>query len=106
MDTELKQQWLTALRSGEYKQGREFMRCGDAYCALGVLCAISGEIRFTPIVCDRYPGLYNSNCKDSDEGASSWVTKQISDEAYESISSMNDYGYTFRQIADYIEANI
>lgn len=46
MNPEIKQRWLTALRSGEYKQG--FSRLclknsdnEDTYCCLGVLCELA-----------------------------------------------------------------
>ena len=48
MDPELKQRWLTALRSGEYEQGHEYLARLDrgeekpAFCCLGVLCAAEG----------------------------------------------------------------
>lgn len=42
MNPEIKEKWITALTSGEYKQGKGYMRVGDAnggykYCCLGVL---------------------------------------------------------------------
>ena len=46
MNRELLQDWVTALRSGKYKQGEELLRQTlgeeDCYCATGVLCDISG----------------------------------------------------------------
>ena len=46
MNRELLQDWVTALRSGKYNQGTEFLRSTvdeeDCYCATGVLCDISG----------------------------------------------------------------
>jgi hypothetical protein len=39
MDKELKHNWTHALRSGEYKQGKRFLRSSsDEYCCLGVIC--------------------------------------------------------------------
>jgi len=39
MNEVIKQQWLAALRSGEYDQGRDRLRTDDgAFCCLGVLC--------------------------------------------------------------------
>lgn len=37
--------WITALRSGKYKQGRFALKHmeEDTYCCLGVLCEISGK---------------------------------------------------------------
>lgn len=41
MDKELKDKWVAALRSGEYKQGRSYLKRGDLYCCLGVLCEVA-----------------------------------------------------------------
>lgn len=45
MNAEVKQQWLEALRSGEYKQGQEQLHKtgpeGDRFCCLGVLCDLA-----------------------------------------------------------------
>ena len=41
MNPKIKEKWLKALRSGEYKQGRESLRKDDKYCCLGVLCDIA-----------------------------------------------------------------
>jgi hypothetical protein len=42
MNQTIKQQWVAALRSGQYKQGKGKLRRasseGDLYCCLGVLC--------------------------------------------------------------------
>lgn len=41
MDSELKQKWVDALRSGDYEQGQEQLQTPDGkYCCLGVLCDI------------------------------------------------------------------
>jgi hypothetical protein len=37
MNSTIKAQWLEALRSGRYKQGRLCLRSEDGYCCLGVL---------------------------------------------------------------------
>lgn len=39
MNQEIKQRWVAALRSGQYKQGRYMLRSkDDCFCCLGVLC--------------------------------------------------------------------
>ncbi len=38
MNEEIKRAWLTALRSGEYQQGRQALRRDNAFCCLGILC--------------------------------------------------------------------
>jgi hypothetical protein len=41
MDQDIKKRWVDALRSGEYKQARNYLSAGDGYCCLGVLCEIA-----------------------------------------------------------------
>lgn len=43
MNPEVKAKWLEALRSGEYKQGKERLQAGDRFCCLGVLCHLAVE---------------------------------------------------------------
>lgn len=43
MKPEIKAKWVAALRSGEYKQGREALRIGDRFCCLGVLCDLHAK---------------------------------------------------------------
>ena len=49
MDSELKKNWIEALRSGEYKQGTGRLRGyslndnTEVFCCLGVLCEISND---------------------------------------------------------------
>jgi len=38
MNQQAAKQWVDALRSGEYTQGRNYLRKGAYFCALGVLC--------------------------------------------------------------------
>lgn len=44
MEPELKKKWVDALRSGEYKQGRTYLRRrkDNTFCCLGVLCEVAG----------------------------------------------------------------
>lgn len=38
MNPEVKAKWVAALKSRKYQQGQTFLRMGDQYCCLGVLC--------------------------------------------------------------------
>lgn len=38
MNTQIKEQWVSALRSGEYTQTDEVLRDRNGFCCLGVLC--------------------------------------------------------------------
>jgi hypothetical protein len=48
LDRKIKRAWVKALRSRKYKQGREYLRDGNEYCCLGVLCDISGRGSWDP----------------------------------------------------------
>lgn len=52
MKQDIKERWVTALRSGEYTQGHYALRKhdddGDTHCCLGVLCDIAVEAGVIP----------------------------------------------------------
>lgn len=84
---EQKNQWVASLRSGEYKQGKECLHDPNTstYCCLGVLEKVCEIRRTSSIFLD-----YNSF-----------------PESYQhSLSAMNDSGYNFHEIADWIELNV
>lgn len=41
MNREVKDKWVVALKSGEYKQGKYFLNGATGYCCLGVLCDLA-----------------------------------------------------------------
>ena len=41
MNPEVKAQWVEALRSGEYEQGRNELQLNGRFCCLGVLCDLA-----------------------------------------------------------------
>ena len=43
MISEVKQEWLKALRSGKFQQAAGKLRKGQAYCCLGVLCSLHAK---------------------------------------------------------------
>jgi hypothetical protein len=45
MNAQVKQQWIEALRSGEYSQAREQLRVKDSFCCLGVLCDLYSKTK-------------------------------------------------------------
>ena len=36
-----REEWITALESGEYKQRKNFLRVGNEYCCFGVACELA-----------------------------------------------------------------
>lgn len=41
MNKDVKRQWVSALRSGEYEQGHGLLEVGGKFCCLGVLCDLA-----------------------------------------------------------------
>lgn len=88
---EMKENWIAALRSGDYKQGKVRLQQKDRFCCLGVLCHLNRiEI-----------GLGHDN------EAYDWLAGYISNYNINTLWQMNDInGKTFPEIADWIEENL
>jgi hypothetical protein len=102
MDPVLKEKWITALRSGEFRQGREVLKRDGTYCCLGVLAEIAApELLADPKAGGRlyYPQL-----------AELGVDRQ----AHEDLMELNDGAHgredatrrSFWDIAAWIEKNL
>lgn len=88
MDPELKQKWIAALKSGEYKQGKSCLHDveQDTYCCLGVLNEVAG---------------YGYHSTDGILGTELDQRVQIQ------LIHMNDFlDYSFEGIANWIEENL
>lgn len=117
MNKEIKARWIAALRSGEYRQGRGWLKTeDDSYCCLGVLCELAvqdGIIRPTikrddlwwfdgtdtkllPTPVIRWAELPDNSDVDAVHGG-----------VHNSLAELNDIGeYSFAQIADVIEDSL
>lgn len=125
MKQEIKELWTTALRSGEYKQGRgklHWRNDPNEYCCLGVLCVLAaaaevctavnlfecvaydGEINYLPESVQQWAGLGSKN--PIIDGAS----LSILNDGEGDIENGTDYrGYrrsSFTEIADAIERGL
>jgi hypothetical protein len=102
VNKQIRNQWVAALRSGEYKQGKHLLRStGDRYCCFGVLCEVLGQ---------EWELREGFNTKWSCNGHSGWppdvAAEEVGVEYVDMLVSMNDEGRTFLEIADYIEKNL
>lgn len=123
MDEQIKEQWVKALRSGDYKQGKTRLETDEGFCCLGVLCdlavkagiierrptaAIRGgvasygvegltrEISVLPRLVVDWAGLIDCN-----------PLVRINGHYYHALSHMNDIeGSSFLEIADLIEEQL
>lgn len=128
MDQQVKTKWLTALRSGEYKQGLGALNAGGEFCCLGVLCDL--YVKEKPETAKwedgDYYGVGVKELKIFGEGGllpaevMNWAGLQKCDplvqDTYEDedgggtaafpISSLNDNGKDFSYIAALIEEHL
>lgn len=116
MNKDVKAKWLEALRSGEYEQGRSYLRSDDnKFCCLGVLCEIAvqdgviDEASLSKYGTYRYDGWYESALpeKVQDWSGVDSTLGRFADAAGSrdgALAFINDDGATFDEIADIIES--
>lgn len=119
MDSDIRAEWTTELRSGKYKQGRHALHTtNDEYCCLGILCEIAvahGVIK-APLKDPntnnyRYGNPGDGNVAFLPREVSKWAGMDSEDGHYDSddsingsaLSSDNDSGVPFDEIADRVE---
>lgn len=110
MNQEVKALWLNALRSGEYKQGHFWLRRNnDKFCCLGVLCDLHAKAHGKEWDDRAYLGVESAPPQEVLEWAGlpkSNPHVMIPSED-KTLAALNDYHeYSFRQIADLIEAQL
>ena len=111
MNPMIKAEWITALRSGDYKQSRFALKQGDEFCCLGVLCDIVKSK-----VNGSWIGLIHSDrdafCINGHAGPVSTLPLEVRNLTglmgleENTLVGKNDAGETFERIADYIEKEI
>ena len=95
---ELQEKWVEALESGEYKQGKTYLRDSeDKYCCLGVACEVMGVEK-------TYIGdtVRFGNCLVT---LSERLMNKLGIEKQSHFIVMNDSGKSFKEIAQYIRDN-
>jgi hypothetical protein len=107
--SEMRKAWLEALRSGRFKQGREYLRTGPGYaavdskhpeghCVLGVMYEV---------FIDHHPStvfdMMNSWGEDIPPSRITDAFGVPAGFAFD-LAAMNDKGYTFARLADHLEA--
>ena len=128
MDSNLKQKWVRALRSGKYTQAIGQLKTEDGFCCLGVLCDVYDSSNWT-VASDPDLGedYVEWHYKISKLGGYTYIMKDVlPDEVVDaagldlqnpevpygidgtktSLAVINDSGATFKQIADLIETHL
>ena len=122
MNPVAKAMWLTALRSGDYKQGKGALNKNGKFCCLGVLCEISTEVLELKI--NTLNEMSDCACPDCSsktlyDGKGSYLPAIVAAWAgvdtmgaipskdgsgtFGNLTEMNDKGKTFEEIAQIIE---
>ena len=121
---------IAALRSGKYKQGREYLEVEDRNCCLGVACRLMPDLpaeiirnNDAPLIPTSFGKNFNTELlplevalffrfQDSMGGfyrsRVRWpksIEKHSAFRKQSSLAELNDSGATFEQIADFIELN-
>jgi len=103
---EHRKQWAEALRSGKYEQGLGRLRDGDKFCCLGVACDISGLGEWSKEI---PKGEYMFMTTVLPEAVKEWIGVQHNSPCYyrddkiRYLAKDNDEGYSFNEIARFIE---
>ena len=105
MDTELKKKWVAALRSGQYQQGKGYLKKDGRYCCLGVLCSVLGVEPVEPVYDESRP------CPGAGYDILEGPTGRLVDTPLfiwmnDGIGEYQGRPRSFAQIANYIEANL
>jgi hypothetical protein len=103
VEDDLRKRWIAALRSGQYKQGRERLRRADnTFCCLGVLSDVADSSKWhRPEGCGYYIyGEFNGGIPPREI-----LQRAGIDPGYGRLIEMNDSNSkTFAEIADYLES--
>ena len=125
MRKDIKDEWVRRLRSGDYEQGTDYLRFGDKYCCLGVLCDMAVE---AGVIEETYGSLEKVSSFGRDVGdrqtqrlpisVAQWSglmgTPAVTQECAEirvyagnmDLMEFNDNGTSFEEIATAIEIGI
>lgn len=105
MNEELKQKWVTALRSGRYEQGQRLLRTvDDRYCCLGVLVDVADPEGWEPY--GKWHWLYKESDTSIDVESVGVLNGALTIEVMDTLMTMNDTGDSFSEIATWIEENL
>lgn len=108
-----KEAWLEALRSGDYEQDTGVLKTADgAYCCLGVLGMLVGVEEERLQSCEHLSGVGRDDLLGPWWPVDAPSTMFTADDPkthttiQRKLAAMNDKGWSFDEIADWIEANL
>jgi hypothetical protein len=107
MKPDIKERWIKALRSGEYKQTAGRLDRNGSYCCLGVLCELLKDESpyFTKTSIENGKICYGDSWSTLNAEQLDYADIDIA--ASDILIKMNDtFVKSFYEIADYIEDNL
>lgn len=116
MRKDVKEAWVDALRSGKYRQTRETLADYQGHCCLGVLAEVLNK-QFPEVYAETQTKFektgweiriyYNPGSYKAGGLPMSLVDKiGLSSQIQDKLSTRNDDGATFQEIAAYIQENL
>ena len=114
MDKKVKESWIKALKSGEFKQGKGYLERDGKYCALGILSLLSlveGPCTYNQI--DGH-GRFDNKRFTLSYNTLTWAGMDLEDfkvdVIYEgestTIADLNDRGLSFKELARIINLKL
>lgn len=111
MDRKVKETWIKALKSGEFKQGKGYLESDGKYCALGILSLLSlveGQCTYNQV--DGL-GRFDNKRYTLSYNTLTWAGMDLEDFKADvlfegestSIADLNDRGLSFQKLAQIIE---
>lgn len=101
---EIKKQWVAALRSGKYRQGRFALKQGREFCCLGMLCDLYGKAHGVPWSTSKEDGATMLGASLDLPGAViEWAFGAKRPPHNRLVAMNDDEKKSFAEIADYIE---
>ena len=110
MNQAIAKRWVKALRSGKHKQAKEYLKVGKGYCCLGVLqeCVLGIPIKKPGHDSTLSQAALVAADMRQEDGALSFFDSPgipIGERMVRSLAEANDYGKSFKSIANWIEKN-
>jgi len=112
MNPQIKQKWVSALRSGEYQQTQRLLHDENGFCCLGVLC----DLYLKENQLEWEPSTHSNNVYVFQDMVASLPLSVIEWSGVEGynfpvaakylLAELNDGGSTFIEIADVIEKQL
>ena len=113
LSKELKDEWIEALRSDKYPQTKGSLRNSKGYDCMGVFCEIHPKISWEErqtYMLYPYKAIFQSKSGRMTAVCTIPGAANIFGEGaryiMNKLADMNDQGYTFDEIADWIENNV